>query len=203
MNDELTDRDKARIDKHFNIRVRQLYFSPKTRAAEKNRFLDILRRMKALWPTLGSMPEEERGITSTLTSFCSTMLGIVLDAEKWSEGRRLRNKRFILWKHVFRNEYLVSFMFFKLSEGIHKQGSIIFPDGLPKPGKPVISHFYRHACATLGYREVGRGTFYQKFTDITTVAYTLKGADRTIRFYLVDKNNKREELTAYALRADS
>jgi hypothetical protein len=199
MSEELSEKEKVSIDKHYNARVKQLYFSPKFRKAEKRLLLRTLRHMKTLWPSRASLPETERDVINSLTAFSSTMLGIVSEAEKWNAGRKLRNKKYILWKHTFRNEYLVSFMFFKVSEGIHKQGSVIFPAGLPAPGLPVIAYLYRHAFATGEYREIERGTFYQKYIDIGTVVYSLKNTARTIRFSLIDEKHKPDELMAYAI----
>lgn len=199
MSDELTVEQKARMDRRFNLKIREFYFSPKKRAAEKQRFIVTLREMKEIWPRFSEMTPDYRDMVITITSFCSYMLTHIADAEVWSRGRVLRNKRFTLWKYMFRNEYLVLFSFFKVSEDINKEGSIIFPEDLPKADKPVKAYFYRHAFTTKGYREVARGTFYQKYMEITKVAYTLKGADRTIRFYLDDTKLKSPEVTAYAL----
>lgn len=199
MGDELTEEQKAMFSRLFDRKIREIYFSPKVRADQKKSFLETLRKMKELWPMLDEMSPEERDNISTLTSLSSSMLTNIADAEVWSRNRRLRNKRYVLWKHTFRDEYLVLFSYFKVSEEIHKQSTIVFPKGLPKPGKPVKSYFYRHAFATKGYREVARGTFFQKFMEVTTVAYTLKSADRTIRFYLVDTTYKSPEVTAYAI----
>lgn len=101
---------------------------------------------------MDEMDETHRDLVRAFTEFCTNMLGKVSDADAWVRGLVLHNKRIKVYQHMFRKqEFIVVFDFFKVSEEVRKQGTIIFPRGLPVGRRAKRAYFYRHGFDTKQY----------------------------------------------------
>ena len=154
-----------------------IYFSPKLRQSVRETSWHLKKILSQCWNATDEELKQQnldRGLVVTAADVAAKGLVLTEIAEKWAQGRRLRDKKFFLYQSKSGKKNLLESSFFKVVEGKHKKSSWVFPKGLPQNDSKVEVLWYREKLSKVGYNLIEKGTFFQRLPNFQIGIFTFK-----------------------------
>lgn len=177
--------NKVKLIKSLDQTVKGIYFSPKKRQSLKESTLDFRDSLKLSWEKSEEELEEEgmdREKVIGFTEICAKLLALIEEGEKWSVGRRLKNKRMTIYKSKKGPQILIELKFFKPGINQNLVESWILKTGLPTKTRASVVVRKKKALSKKGYQQIDQGVFYQKLCSFTEGYYRFKTPKQHLRF---------------------